>query len=168
MAAQRKLKLEAPELISISEIARRCGINRATCAARLDDLGYEPDETNPAGPNAKLFAFDDEMMFSLKAAKDSLSAAKIRDIRASSQLKELKLAEARGELVPMADAVERVQEIMTRMYKEFTQQQPKRLASRLAKATTAAAVSKLLKTDTDKIFGRLRENDEQFVPKMKR
>lgn len=46
-------KAPAGELLSISEIARRCGINRATAAARLDDLGYEPHESST--PKNKLF-----------------------------------------------------------------------------------------------------------------
>lgn len=150
-----------PDLLSISEIARRCGINRATAAARLDDLGYEPDESST--PKNKLFVFDDEMLFAIKAAKDSLSAAKIRDIRASSQLKELKLAEARGELVPMHEATEMVQKVVSSIYQEFTIRQPKRIAPKLAKAKNVTAVKKVLKTDTDRIMKTLRENFERFI-----
>jgi hypothetical protein len=149
------------ELLSISEIARRCGINRATATARLDDLGYDAHESST--PKNKLFAFDDEMLFAIKAAKDSLSAAKIRDIRASSQLKELKLAEARGELVPMIEAVEIVQKIVGAIYQEFTIRQPKRIAPKLAKAKNVTAVKKVLKTDTDRIMKTLRENFERFI-----
>lgn len=149
------------ELLSISEIARRCGINRATAAARLDDLGYEADESST--PKNKLFAFDDEMLFAIKAAKDSLSAAKIRDIRASSQLKELKLAEARGELVPMHEAIDAMQKVVVTIYQEFTVRQPKRIAPKLAKAKNVTVVRKLLKTDTDRIMKTLRENFERFI-----
>ncbi len=159
-AAAAKPKIE-PDLLSISEIARRCGINRATAAARLDDLGYEPHESST--PKNKLFAFDDEMLFAIKAAKDSLSAAKIRDIRASSQLKELKLAEARGELVPMHEAIDIVQKIVSAIYQECTVRQPKRIAPKLAKAKNVAAVKKILKTDTDRIMKTLRENFERFI-----
>lgn len=162
MAQAAKKNEPVTELLSISEIARRCGINRATAASRLDDLGYEPDDSSTA--KNQLYLFDDEMLFSIKAAKDSLSAAKIRDIRASSQLKELKLAEARGELVPIVDITETVQTVLTRLYKEQTQLQPKRLAARLVKAKTAAEVTRILKTDTDRIFARLREADETLVP----
>lgn len=150
-----------PELLSISEIARRCGINRATATARLEDLGYEAHESST--PKNKLYAFDDEMLFAIKAAKDSLSAAKIRSIRADSQLKELKLAEARGELVPMHEAIEIVQKIVSTIYQEFTVRQPKRIAPKLAKAKNAIAVKKVLKTDTDRIMKSLRENYERFV-----
>lgn len=150
------------ELLTISEIARRCGIDRATVAGRLDDLGYEMDESSTES-NKKLYAFDDEMLFAIKAAKDSLSAAKIRDVRASSQLKELKLAEARGELVPMHEATEMVQKIVSSIYQEFTIRQPKRIAPKLAKSKNVAAVKKVLKMDTDRIMKTLRENYERFI-----
>ncbi len=158
---QAALKLEPKgELLSISEIARRCGINRATAGARLDDLGYEADESSTQ--KNQLYFFDSEMEFSIKAAKDSLAAAKIRDIRASSQLKELKLAEARSELVPMVHVVDKYQASFVRFYKEFALHQPKRLAARLAKAKTAPEAAKLLKADADKIFARLKEDNELF------
>lgn len=160
MSAVRKLE-PTPELLSISEIAKRCGLNRVTVGARLDDLGYEADESST--PNKKLFAFDDEMLFAIKAAKDSLSAAKIRDIRASTELKELKLAEAKGELVPMYEAVELVQKIIGSLYQEYVVRQPKRIGIKLAKAKSVPAVKKVLKLDTDRIMKQLRENFEEFV-----
>lgn len=159
--AARKIVPKQANLLSISEIARRCGINRATAAARLDDLGYEPDESST--PKNKLFAFDDEMLFSLKAAKDSLSAAKIRDVRASSQLKELKLAEARGELVPMHEAISDLQKVIAWIHQEFTVRQLKRIVPKLAKAKNVTAVKKVLKTDTDRIMKNLRQNFEKFI-----
>lgn len=149
------------ELLPISEIAKRCGIHRSVAAARLDDLGYEQDESSNA--KNKLYAFDDEMLFAIKAAKDSLSAAKLRDMRASAEIKELKLAEARGELVPMHEAIEIVQKVVSSIYQEFTVRQPKRIAPKLAKAKNVTAVKKVLKTDTDRIMKSLRENYERFV-----
>jgi hypothetical protein len=150
-----------PLLLSISEIARRCGINRATAAARLDDLGYDPHESSTS--KNKLFAFDDEMLFAIKAAKDSLSAAKIRDMRASSQLKELKLAEARGELVPMANAIDDLHKVVAWLHQECTIRQTKRIAQKLAKAKNVVAVRKILKTDMDMIMKNLRQNFEKLI-----
>lgn len=159
----RAVKRQEPkiELLSISEIARRCGINRATASARLDDLGYEPHETST--PKNQLFEFDDEMLFSIKAAKDSLSAAKIRDTRAAAQIKELKLAEARGELVPMAEVVELVQTIVGKIYQELTGAQGKRIDSKLAKARTVIEVKKIRNGDNQRILKMLRANFEEFV-----
>jgi hypothetical protein len=159
-AAAKKLDPK-PELISLAEVARRCGIHVQTCKARLEDLGYEPDPTSTA--KLKLFPFDDEMMFAVKAAKGSLTAAKIHGTRLDNEIKGIKLAEARGELVPMHEAIEMVQDIVAKLYQEFTVRQPKRIAPRLAKAKNVTAVKKVLKTDTDRIMKNLRENFERFI-----
>ena len=158
---QPAVKIKQPELLSISEIARRCGINRATAASRLDDLGYEADISSTA--KNQLFPFDDEMEFAIKAAKDSLSAAKIRDVRATYQLKELKLAEARGELVEMTEMIELVQKLVGNIYQEYSVRQPKRIAAKLAKAKNVMAVRKILKGDTDRVMKLLRDNFADFV-----
>jgi len=161
---QAALKMKPKyELLPISEIARRCGINRATAAARLDDLGYEADETSTA--KNQLFPFDDEMEFSIKAAKDSLSAAKIRDIRASSQLKELKLAEARKELVPMGEATELIRSIVGKIFQELTGAQGKRIDAKLAKARTVIDVKKIRNGDNQRIMKMLRANFAEFIGK---
>jgi hypothetical protein len=150
------------EWLSISEIGKRCGIHRQTCAARLEDLGYEPDDERST-PKNKVYWFDDEMKFAVKAAKDELSAAKIRDARATYQLKELKLAEQRSELIPRVEVIEISQSLIGAMYKEFAVHQPKRLAARLAKCKTAAEVSKLMKTDTEKFMAKLQGNFEDVL-----
>lgn len=157
------LKIEPKgEWLSESEIAKRVGLHRQTLAARLEDLGYEPDEERSKA-KAKVHWFDDEMEFAVKAAKDSLSAAKIRDLRAGTALKELKLAEARGELVMMSDAIDDMQKIVSWLYQEFTVRQVKRIAPKLAKAKNITVVRKILKTDTDTIMKNLRQNFEKFI-----
>lgn len=149
------------ELLSISEIARRCGINRQTCAARLDDLGYEPDDTSTA--KNQLYAFDDEMLFSIKAAKDSLAAAKIREIRARTAKIEMQNAKDRGELVPIGEVVDLSQRMAKTFYDEFAVRQQKRIAGQLVKAKTVAAVRKILKTDADRVFKTVRANFERYI-----
>lgn len=159
---QAALKLESKgELLSISAIAKRCQLDRATVRSRLDDLGYDPDPTSTA--KNQLFWFDDEVEFAIKAAKDTLTAAKIRDTRATYLLKELKLAEANGTLVPMAEAVEIVQRIVGTLYQELTVRQPKRIAPKLARAKNVTAVKKTLKVDTDRIMKSLKANFERFI-----
>ncbi len=162
MAQTAKKQPPQGEFLSISDIAKRCGIHRSVCAERLDALAYEPAE----GSNAKLklFWFDDEMEFAVKSAKDTASALKIRGLRLDNEIKANKLAEARGDLVDFNEITGRVHEVISRMYKEFALHQPKRLAARLARATTAAEVQKILKLDTAKVMSKLRESDESFVP----
>jgi hypothetical protein len=161
--AQTKIK-PSGEWLSISEIAKRCGIHRQTCSSRLDDLGYEPDEERST-PKNKVYWFDDQVKFAVKSAKDEATAIKIRGMRADAELKELKLAEQRAELVPMAEVTDIIQRIVKTVYDEYAIRQPKRVAGQLVKSKTQAAVRKILKTDGDKIMKLLRTNFERFIEK---
>lgn len=162
--AEKAVKTEPKgEWLSKMQIAKRCKLDRQTTTNRLEELGYEPDEERSTSNN-HIYWFDDEMEFAVKSAKDTVSAMKIRQLRADAQLKELKLAEARKDLVPITDAIERFQAVIKAMYQEFAIQQPKRLGSRLAKSKTTQEAVSLIKLDTEKIFGRLREHDRELVP----
>lgn len=159
---QPALKIEPQgELISKSQIAKRCKLHVQTVSSRLEDLGYEPDPTSTA--KNQLYWFNDEMELAIKSAKDTVSAMKIRDLRATAQIKEMKLAEAMGQLVPMGEATELVQRIVSTLYQEYTVRQPKRIAAKLAKAKNVTQVRTALKADTDRIMKSLRENFERFI-----
>lgn len=158
------LKIEAQgEFLSVSQIAKRLKIDRSVCRNRLDDLGYEPDPQHRSSANHAAYWFDDEMEFAIKSAKDSLAAAKIRGMRAKTALDELKLDEARGVLVPMGEAVEIMQRVVKTVYEEYTTRQPKRIATKLAKATNVTTVKQILKADNARIMKSLRANFEQFI-----
>jgi hypothetical protein len=150
------------EWLSESAIAKKVGLHRQTLTARLEDLGYEPDEER-SNAKFKVYFFDDEMEFAVKSAKDTVSAMKIRQLRADAQLKELKLAEQRGELVPMNEVIDIAQRYIKTFYEEYAVRQPKRIAGQLVKAKTQAAVRKILKTDTDRIMKLVRTNFERFI-----
>ena len=160
-AAAKKLEPITPELLSTFEIARRVGIDRVTAALRLDELGYEPDPSSTA--NRKRYPFDDEMLMALKQARDTISATRIRDMRAAAQTKEFKLAVMREEYVPMEEVTDIVQRIVSNIYQEFTVRQPKRIAGKLAKSKNVPEVKKTLKADANRIMKNLRENFERFI-----
>ena len=161
MAAVATKQDETGDLLSISEIAKRLKLDRATVRTRLEDLGYQPDESST--PKLQLYAFDDEMEFAIKAAKDTLAAMKIRQLRAAAVKLEMQNAQARGELVPMSEATDIVQRIVKKLYDEYAVRQPKRVAGQLVKAKTQAAVRKILKTDGDRIMKLVRTDFERFI-----
>lgn len=80
-----------------------------------------------------------------------MSAARLRNLIADVQLKELKLAVSRGELILINDAVEFAYKRLNAIYTELTLRRPKRLARRIAKCKTAAEVTKILKADAELI-----------------
>lgn len=149
------------EDLSISEIARRCGLDKATVRTRLDLL-----EEEPVLVEAKLKLYrntGDDLIHAVKSAKDSLSAARIQGLRLDNNLKKIKLAEASRELVPFHEVVEIAQAIVKTIYEEYTVRQPKRIGPQLAKAKNVAAVKLLLKKDSDRVMKQLRENFEKFI-----
>lgn len=150
------------EWLSEQAIAKRLGMDRHTVSSRLEDLGYEPD---PERSNArlKLHFFDKQMEFAIRAAKDEAATMKIRGLRADAQLKELKLARERGEMVAAAEMIEIVQKLVSNIYQEVTVRQGKRIDAKLAKAKNVLAVKKIRKADTDRIMKNLRENFERFL-----
>lgn len=162
MAATAKKPEPTGEWLTESEIAKRVGIHRQTLATRLEDLGYEPD-TERSNAKSKVHFFTDAMMFEVKAARDEMSAMKIRDMRASAHLKELKLARERGTVVEVAEMVEMVQSVVANLYQEHTVRQPKRIAAKLAKAKNVTEVKKILKVDEDRIMKELRGNFERYL-----
>jgi hypothetical protein len=152
------------EWLSESEIAKRCKLHRQTVASRLEDLGYEPDPER-SKPKSKVHWFDIEMEFAIKSAKDTVSAMKIRQMRAAAEKIEMQNAQARGELVAMAEVTDIAQRFIKTFYEEYAVRQPKRIAGQLGKAKTQAAVRKILKTDTDRIMKLVRTNFERFIEK---
>jgi len=149
------------ELLPIIQIAKRVNLHRSVVATRLEDLGYEPDETSTV--KNKLYLFNDEMQFELKAAKDEAGAMKIRAMRADAQLKELKLARERGTVVEASEMVEIVQKIVGYIFQELTIRQIKRIGTKLAKAKNVTEIKKILGSDNSRIMKDLRANFERYL-----
>ncbi len=150
------------ELLTISEIARRVKLDRHTVSSRLKERGCQPDESSLA--NKQLFLFDRRMEIALRTErreKDALSAARLRLLLASVELKELNLAKTRGELASVAEMTEIATKFFSVIYREFTMHQPRRLAGHLVRCKTTGEIMKVLRTDTEKFMQRLRTADIQ-------
>lgn len=150
------------EWLSEQEIAKRVGIHRQTLAARLDDLGYEPDPER-SHVKLKMYFFTDAMKFEILAAKDEMSAMKIRDLRAAAETREFKLAVMRRDYVEASEMVELVQKIVGSIYQELTLRQIKRIGGKLAKAKNVTEIKKILNADNSRIMKNLRENFERVL-----
>jgi hypothetical protein len=160
---QQALNLEpSGEWLSKSAIAKRCKLYVQTVSSRLEDLGYEADEERSSAKN-QVYWFDDEVEFAIKAAKDSLAAMKIRQLRAASEKIEMQNAQARGELVPIGEVTDIIQRITKTVYEEFTLRSGKRIDGQLVKAKNIATVRKIRKGDADRVWKMLRTNFERFI-----
>lgn len=157
--AARKLDPEY-ERLNIANLAMRFDLNRETVVKRIRNAGIEPVELRA---KEKLYELTSRLITVLEQRNEKLEEVKLRGETAKAQLVEIKVKQAEGELVPMAEAVELVHKIISRIYQEFAVRQPKRIAGHLARKKTAIEVKKILKADTDKIMKGVRTNFEEFL-----
>lgn len=161
MAATAKTKATAKgELLSISKIAMRCNLDRATCRKRLDLNGYTPESEKN---KEKLYRFDKEMEATLTESQDKLTDIRIRKETADAQLKELKVREANGELAPVAEFVDAVQKIFSALYQDIAVRQPSKIASKLHRAKSQAEIAGILKAENTRAFTAIRRDFGKYL-----
>lgn len=151
---QAALKLVEHERLNISQLAEEFDLDRASVRKRIQEAGIEPVEVK-----AKLTVYElnQRLASVLSDVASPLSEAKLRKETASAERLEMQNAIARGELVPMVEVVELSHKLHSLVYKQFVTNQPKTLATRLAKAKTTMEVTKILKADAEKFLKRLRD-----------
>jgi hypothetical protein len=158
---------KAPEFeeLSIKAIAERVGLDRATCKSRLDQHGYEPVREEA---KLKVYRFDAEMEAKLTEQNFKLTEAKTRKEIADAEMKELKLREAKGELVAVDEVMDLIGRLFNAMFQDLAVRQPARLANKLFKAKTTADVAKILRADTNRVFSILGDDHEKILNGVKR
>lgn len=155
------VKTETEEkLLNLSQLEFRFGINRATIRKRLSESGIEPHTERE---KEKLFLLTDEIEEILTKSSDGLNAVKLRKETADAELKEIKVAEARGETASVAEFIGVTQQIFGSLHKKLAVQLPKRIAARLAKAKNQAEISQILTQEITKEFTDLRSNHKKFL-----
>lgn len=148
------------EELSISQIAERCDLDRATTKKRLEHHGYKPISVKA---KLKLYRFDVVMKAKLTAKADVLTDIRARKETAAAEKIEIEVATKRGELVPAAEFLDVVQRLFGGQYKEQIRIF-KRLAPRLAKMKSAPDIERLLLTEYQKFSNSLRADFKKFVP----
>jgi hypothetical protein len=151
------------ELLSISKIAMRCGLDRATCRKRLDVQGYEPAEVKE---KEKLYLFDAAMEAALTESQDKLSEVRVRKETAAAEKIEIQVAQARGELASVAEFTDVVQRLFGGCYKENIRM-IKRWGPKVVKMKTAAEIEKFMLGEYQKFSNSLRADFEKFLVKGK-
>lgn len=151
--------------LPIQTIAIRTGLNRATVADRLKLHKYKPVDGHE---KLKLYEFDEEMEAVLLETNTKFNEARTRKAEAEAEKVEFVVKQMKGELVPFGEAVDAYNQTVGGLYKEIVVRLPKRLAARLAKASTSADVTALLGGELDKVFQELRANPSMFLPTEKK
>ena len=150
------------KLLSISQIAFRFNLDRATVRKRLQKAEIKPDSDKE---KEKLYLLTPELEQIVTEFFDDLDATKLRKLDAEADLKEIEVQKRRGELASAAEFTEIVQQIFGTLHKKLAVQLPKRISLRLSKAATQAEISTLLTQEITKEFSNLRQNHKAYLSK---
>lgn len=143
---------------SISALARRFNLDRATVRTRIEKSGIKPAEEKE---KEKLYILDEKLEAIL--SEDELEAAKLRKTEAEADLKEIDVKIKTGEYASVAEFTEITQQIFSRLHKKLAVQLPGRIAIKLHNANSSGDVAALLKAEISKEFDSLRENFQKYL-----
>lgn len=143
--------------VSISDLSRLTGLDRATVAKRIGDL-----DPTPGPKNSALYQLAEALprLFGDDAALDDF---KSRKIAAEAELKEMERDELLGKIAPVDQFTEVLIRIFSSMYQQIAVRYPVEASAKLAKAKTSTAVATIMRKDFAAIFGRLRTNFKEFL-----
>lgn len=144
-----------PEKLSISALAERFEMDRATVSKRLSNAPFE------RGPkNSKVYSVEDIAEL-LTAEEDSpeLEAAKLRRAVADAEKAELTVAKMRGELVNRVEVITEVQGIFAGLYQKVCIHYVRRNAGRLHKIETNKELAEVLQNDLMEIFNEIADEN---------
>lgn len=151
---------EEKKFYSISKLAMRFDLDRATVRKYLDEAGIKPVEEKEKG---KLYELSEDLEAALNAQTKPIDAAKLRKEKAEAALRELKLAEATGEMCSVADFTQVVQMLFGNLHKKTCVHLPKTIAKKLKKAKSETEITRILEKELSAVFTELRENYKKFL-----
>lgn len=155
-----KYRMAEQQILSISQLAFRFELDRATVRKRLQKAEIKPHSERE---KEKLYLLTPELEQVLAETNDGLDATKLRKLDAEADLKEIEVQKRRGELVSVADFIEAVQTIFGAMHKQCVIKKPKQIAKKLLKAKDENQVVEILTGEYATIFDNLRSNHQEFL-----
>jgi len=150
------------ELLSISKLAFRFDLDRATVRKRIAEARIEPVSV---AAREKLYELTPRLEAVLEQIDAQLTEAKLRKESAQARIAELKVAEAEGELISVSEVEEYLQKLFRALHQEVCIRFPRQIARAVNNAPDAAAVAGILGTRLDSIFSRLREDHGSLMGK---
>jgi hypothetical protein len=142
------------ELLSISKLAARFELDRATVRKWLAAAGVAPRRETK---REKLYAVAEVEPF-LSNVGDPLDAARLRKLEQESDLLEIRLARERGEVVSAQEVGDEIQEVFKRLYQRLAVRYPREIAQQLYKAESPGQITDIMRHDMGRIFNEIRED----------
>jgi transcriptional regulator with XRE-family HTH domain len=144
----------AGEMLSISKLAERFDLDRATVRKYLAAAGVEPRKETK---REKLYLLAEVEPY-LSNPSDPLAAARLRKLEQESDLLDLKLRRERGELVSITEVGDEIQAVFKLLYQRVAVQYPREIAAQLYKAESPGQITDIMRHDMGRIFNEIRED----------
>lgn len=140
---------------SISELARRTRLDRATVRTRLNKAGVK--QKAKGKKNDKIFDAG-EALSALTVGQTGLTSSRKKSLDIDAALKMLKLKKARGELVDRPAALNEQARIFRWIFKELTVRRRKAITIEIRKARNLKEAEAIYETKVTDVFNELRSN----------
>lgn len=147
-----------PELYSISQLAKLCGLDRATVTKRLAEV-----EVTDGAKGAKTYALAVALPALISGESTEMDEAKLRKMQAEAGMRELDLERERGEVVPAKEVADYTLRLFRGMHNRVAVQFPRRIAGQLYKAESAAQITEILQRELGRDFNDLRSDHKRFL-----
>lgn len=146
------------ELLSLTQLAARLRVNRATLSRKLSGLPH-----TPGAKGARLYQLS-EVEALLEAERDpALGEARRRKVEAEAALLELRLRRERGQVVPVSEVRDYAQRLFKALHNRIGVRFPTEISSQLYRAESPAHVAEVLQKELGRIFNDLREDHTRFL-----
>jgi hypothetical protein len=152
-------KAQKEGLVNTSELARRSGLNRATVKTKLETKGVRPREEKS---KEKLYDADEALGALQAEGTTGLRKAQTAKTAAEAARVKLKLDRERGEVVPIADVREDLQELVKRIHQHFAVTAPGVLAPQL-RGQKVSQIEATLRREAEQFFRDLRAEFDTYL-----
>jgi transcriptional regulator with XRE-family HTH domain len=146
------------DLLSLSQLARLCGLDRATVTKRLKDV--PPDDEQP---KKKLYRLESALPALIAGANAEMDGAKLRKIQADADLRELELKRERGDVISVRDVRNHAQALVRGLHQRAAVRMPTEIAPALYKAESPAQVTEILQRELGRLFNDLRDDHTSLL-----
>ncbi|HWT00206.1 MAG TPA: DUF1441 family protein [Pyrinomonadaceae bacterium] len=144
--------------LSISQLAKLCGLDRATVTKRLEAVPSAPGEKG-----AKLYLLSEALPALIAGESSEMDDAKLRKTQAEADLKELEYRREQNEVVEVKEVADYALRLFKAINNRVAVRFPREIAAQVYKAESPAHATEILQRELGRLFNELREDHKRFL-----
>ena len=146
------------DLYSLSQLAKLCGLDRATVTKRLAEVEFVK-----GAKGAKTYTLAAALPALIAGESTEMDEAKLRKMQAEAAMRELDLERERGEVVSVREVADYALRLFKGMQNRIGLRFPHDIAQQLYKAESAPQITEILQRELGRIFNDLRDDHKRFL-----